>query len=38
MSQGFILFRVMDGAVEKSDVLLTLAASRLRGVEHRLPK
>ena len=26
----------MDGAVEKSDVLLRLAASRLRGVEHRL--
>ena len=25
----------MDGAVEKSDVLLRLAASRLRGVEHR---
>ena len=26
----------MDGAVEKSDVLLRLAASRLRGLEHRL--
>ena len=26
----------MDGAVEKSDVLLRLAAGRLRGVEHRL--
>ena len=26
----------MDLAVEKSDVLLRLAASRLRGLEHRL--
>lgn len=26
----------MDGAVEKSDVLLRMAAGRLRGVEHRL--